>query len=980
MPCNWSTRASSILQSVRVKSLFARPTGRPSHSQLTARTGHCAGLGGGLLPHPQGFRGLATAAAAPVQPDQDPQAVNSIASSIRATTAQLSAAQVSRAAAQAVRLSVRDGNYGDALYVVNSACHSVLQGPLDSAAERPHLQPIDFGCAVSPRLAAHAFLHGLIRGGYTRKAATYAKLMIRCGIPIRTRTLESAISSLVSPPSALPQIGPFARVLPLKPSVDNPTVLQLRKRRVADPSTRAALELLQVARSFGQRRTERMHRVLIETLIMQGEILVASLLFVLLIKDFEVRGRNAVSNEDQAGDNDITYEVLRVPLPSRAATTDVPFPDPRIMQKILAAIDSTRDPGTGVAASQSLQSLAIFAMLLDTGQIGHHRVAGLISSLYDFPKTRAHVWIIRDRRAIRVPAYEYIHGVLKRLIDSLSQEDSSRPAPFLSRRSYNALLNYALRHRLSPKMASAVLQHMCVVRDPPISPDVVTYNILLRSGTLLRQLSISQEAVAALRLDRAGHKHRHLLKRLPPVEQPVAAVPVEATRLRPDAVAGTPELPVQSLEGYPYDEDSARDSHDKAGFAVALRRLTEEATSFPVPSRASPHKLKRDRYTLSSRVSHLTAIGRPDVIATHLFRMLPELVIVDHPATGTLHPDRLPSIDRVKAMKMAVARGPYIYATFINALAKAGEVGLAERVLVLAQHASRASYIPDFAPGVAPWRLTVHAYTAMMQGYARVAHEKVPRHKLHHRYTGTTVLERRIDWRPRSRLRRVSHGYAQFVHMLHEHEKQRRVLTKPQRTRRNALLLYRSMMSGGRSLFDDLIHNSKVRPLRTPYQGLPQSGYQVKPDARFFNAALKLFGPRLERMSKRRCDPAYWHRRLRVSMRGYERSKASSQQWSPMLDKILKAMVATGFEVPLAYRHLLVGKWDPVAFRPASPRRRLLQRPYVYPPTPKGAFRAQGAPVFKTRGLPVLRTTLRRRRWRRSRRKLQGGGDTRTVS
>ncbi|KAI0366194.1 hypothetical protein BV20DRAFT_662158 [Pilatotrama ljubarskyi] len=960
MPCNWSTRASSILHGVQAKFFFGRQARCCPRSQLTAHAGRCTSPSGGLSPQLRGFRGLATAAAATVQTDGDPKNASSVASSIRSTTARLSAAQVSRAAAQAVRLSIQDGNYGDALYVVNSACHSVLQGPLDSGSKQSQLQPIDFGCAVSPRLAAHAFLHGLIRGGYTRKAAIYAKLMMRSGIPIHTRTLEATISSLISPTSPLPKLGPFARFLPQKPSIDNHTVLQLRRGRVADSSARAALELYQAARTFGQRRTERMHRVLIETLIMQGEILVASLLFVLLLKDFEVRWKATVSNEDPGGPNYITHETLRVPLPSRATLADAPFPDPRIMHKILKAVNSTRDPGTDSAASQSLQTLAIFAMLLDTGQIGHSRVSGLIAAMYNCPKTRAHVWILRDGKVVRVPAYEYIHGVLKRLVDSLSQEGASRPAPLLSRRSYNALLTYALRHRLSPKMASTVLQHMCVVRDPPLSPDVVTYNILLRSATLLRQVSLSREALATLRLGRFGLQAQAVAERRPPVEESAPVAGNARPQLHP--VASHSEHRVGSRNEDSREQDGSLAPEDEDEIGTALRRLEEEKLSLPDPGLAPHLRIKRDNYTLTSSVSHLTAIGKPGVVAAKLFRMLPELTIIDHPATGTLHPLSLPFTDRVQAMKRAVARGPYIYATFINALAKAGEVGLAERVFILAQHAERASHIPDFAPGISPWRLTVHAYTAMMQAYARIAHLKVPPSKLRDRYAGTMLLQQRIDWKPRTRLRHVSHGYAQFVHMLNEYEKRRRTLTKPQRSRRNALLLYRSMMSGGRSLFDSLIHNSRVKPLRTPYQGSPQLGYQVKPDARFFNSALKLFGPRPERMSRRRRQPAYWHRRLRVSMREYERTGRPSPQWSPMLDKILRAMVATGFDVPLAYRHLLVGKWDSASVTAVYPRRRLLRRPYAYPPTPKRALKVQAVPVFKTRGLPVWRTTLKRKR------------------
>ena len=62
-----------------------------------------------------------------------------------------------------------------------------------------------------------------------------------------------------------------------------------------------------------------------------------------------------------------------------------------------------------------LQSLAFFAMLLDTGQLHTHRVAGVINALYSCPTTNARVWILRDGQMVQVEAYQYFHDVLKRL-------------------------------------------------------------------------------------------------------------------------------------------------------------------------------------------------------------------------------------------------------------------------------------------------------------------------------------------------------------------------------------------------------------------------------------------------------------------------------------------------------------------------------------------------------------------------------------
>lgn len=841
------------------------------------------------------------------------------------------------------------------MYVVNSACHSVLQGPLDTGVQRSssQLQPIQFGCAVSPRLSAHAFLHGLVRAGYTKKADTYARLMMRAGIPIRARTLESVVSSLVSRSPSLPKFGPFARVIPRKPAIYGPSVMQLRSNRVSDQCTRAAITLLQEARIFGQQRTERMYKVLFGTLLMQGEIIVASLLFVLLLKDFEVRKREVIDNEDPGGPNYITHDNLRISLPSRAALANTPFPNPKFMGKILDVIDAGSDPTVGSRTSQSLQSLAIFAMLLDTGQIGHPRVCSVISSLYRCPRSTANVWILQDGRPRRVNAYAYFHHVLKRLIDSLAAPDPGRRTPWLTRRAYNTLLSYALRHRLSPEMASTVLHHMCVARESPIKPDIVTYNILLRSGTLLQKIEISEATLEALRQGAKAGTLQMMFREL------------EARTAKPLDTATVAEADDAAEPNAPDDEEGDRDvdvspaPRNATELTGPLRRLQAETLILPDRVRKPEGKLKADRYTLSTFVTHLTSTGQPQAVAEMLFKVLPELAIVRHPAKGTALEERVPFVNRAKALKRAVAHGPYVYASLISALTKAGEIGLAESVLILAQRAERASQI-GLAPNIPPWRLTVHAYTAMMQGYAAAAHDRIPLRKRHPSYVGTKLMEPR-DPRGRALTHRHHQGYAKLVHMFNEQDQRDRgdrTLTKPQLSRRNAALLYRSMRSGGRALLGALIPNSKVIVTRGRYSNLPQEGYQVQLDARFFNAALELFAPRPGRLAQHRRSRAWWQHRLQRAMRK-GRSRAAPKV-DVMMCKLAKAMVASGFEVPVGYRHLLAGRVPVSGLQTRRPRRVLVRRPYAFPTPKKDCFEPYSIPTFKTRGLPVRRRRMGR--------------------
>ncbi|KAI1785336.1 hypothetical protein LXA43DRAFT_1038592 [Ganoderma leucocontextum] len=975
MPCNWSTTASLLFRrsyypwtSLRAAkshvtyhnvqqgcSLWRAPS---THSQLYLPTRHGARnsitsqLSYPIQNYTRAYSGGAALASAPsVRIPPQP----SISSTLVSTTSQLSASQVSRAAAQAVRLCIKEGGFGDALYVVNSACYSILRDPLQPPGKEgsvSQLQPISFGRPVSPRLAAHAFLHGLVRGGYARKAQIYAKLMIEAGIPIRTNTLETIITSTLSRPSTLFKLGPFARLTPKKRVDITSATLKLQTGLVSERCARAALELLQTARTFGQQRTERMYRVLVETLLMQGEIIVASLLFVILLQDWELRKlQEGVSQELAKGH--ITYDHLGVAPPHPSKLSDTPYPDMRIMGKILETVKQSfaglSDNEGAKSRLPYLQSLALFAMLLDTGQLHTHRVAVVINALYKCPKTNARVWILRDGQMVQVEAYQYFHDVLKRLIDSLSGQDPSQPPLDMSRRSYNSLLSYSLRHRFSPTMASQILQHMCVDRTPPLSPDIVTFNILLRSGTVLRKLSISEAVLTALRLGSEEFKIEDSPFRKPALDTNEARSSTSDTT--------TDEAP----DPVPADDMPHSD------FLGAKARLSREVFTVPnellAPVLTTGTPLQPSIYTLTTFITHLTSTGRPDAIAAVLFDILPELnvIVADHPATNgsaNLHS----TLSYKCALRQAVTRGPYVYAAMINALVKAGEIGLAERVFILAQQAAIASSNPNFVKHGSPWRLSVHAFTSLMQGYARLALGNLPAYKREREYVGTTLLARDARWQPRAR--HYDAGYAQYVYAMREESAAAaRRHTKRQTSRRNATLLYRAMMTGARSILARFISRSPTTVdsarVRTRRAGTIW-WWRTKPDARFFNAALELFGAASHAERSRQRPSRFWHRRLRRAARRFEQTgEVETDKWTPMLHKIAQAMVAHGFNVPVAYRHLLVGKWQ-VPMTAKRKRKMVIHAPYSFPPpTVHKRQWTHSLPTVKTRGLPV------RRRWRR---------------
>ncbi|KAH9921500.1 uncharacterized protein BXZ73DRAFT_31057, partial [Epithele typhae] len=795
---------------------------------------------------------------------------------------QLTSNQASRVAAQVVRLCAKEGDYIDALYLVNSACDSILKStdsPKLRNSPSRRFRPVEFGQPVSPRLVSHAFLHGLLRGGFVKKATIYASLMVQAGIPIRSQTLET-ITHLTHT-SYLPKFGPFARVLPRRQDLAT-DILKLRIEDVRIPQTRAAMELLQHARTFGHQRTQRMYRNIFATLLMQGELIVGSLLFVMVLKDWELHRAQEAVQEPPA--EWVTYEQIGLSRPTRFTVPNAPYPypDPRLMGKILERIEtvfsSTAKSGISSELGTAMQSLALFAMLLDTGQLKTHRISGLISTMYACPKTTHHVCIWRDGQPVRIHAYTYFHAVVKRIIDSL-EEDHMPSRVRLSRRSYNALLHYSLRHCHSSTMASSVLQHMCVKRDPPVAPDIVTFNILLRSGTLMRNSHISEVALKALRLGVHG------------TESPVAQPP---QTVNPESELVDESIVVRDADGSALITP-IRGSVDPRGSVANLAPSQMQSLDLPAGFATPSDPMKPSRHTLTSYIAHLVNTGKCDSVASSLFSILPELQIVNHPAHPGFNGQPPRKLHYRKALRNAAKHGPHVFAVLVNALCKAGEIGLAERVFILAQKAQMASRIPTFREqGHRSWTLPAAAYTSLLQGYIALARGCVPHPKRRHQHAGTDLLLE--GWQPQARPEEL--GYSQYVHLVGESLASNAWRPSKRRTsRHNARLLVRSMLSGGRKHLEvQITKPDKIWPRLPPHP--PRPWPALKPDARFFNVAWRLFTPSIRR---HRCGGRV------VASRG---SDANGFGWNAadysMMRLLVRSMATHGYDVPRAYPRLLV--------------------------------------------------------------------------
>ncbi|EMD31830.1 hypothetical protein CERSUDRAFT_100060 [Gelatoporia subvermispora B] len=842
----------------------------------------------------------------------------------------LSAAQLSRSAAQAIRHLMREpGTIPQALYLVKSLVYSAKP-----RSQRPPpnpestLAPVDFRRTVSPRLSAHTVLHALIRSGRAMDTTRVAEWMMEQGIVVHSKTRELLILQLRSQSSfAPPQRTHWKYSAPRVP--EGPEVLTLGRGMVADQCTAAAIQLIMKAHEYGHAHTRRTINTIIHWCLLQGEIIVGSLLFVLLVKHLQMRqaaGKASIQAEQQKATgcrekdsvvDPIAWERLRKMMGPRDA-----WPSSKTMKPILDSIRNAladRPPeqyADALPLRLPLQALANLAMLLDTGQLRQQHISAFVQVLYSCPRTNEKVWILNRRGyPAQVEAYSYFHSVLKRICNTYGMNGTSPPRK-LCRRSYNALLHYALRHQMSPELASPILQHMCIHRDPPLRPNIVTCNILLRSAALLRKQSLSQPVLS-------------MLARFPGVQaalfkDPSRAPPATSTSAVP------PLTPVSS-------------------FFKAVQRLRKERLA--TPTNFYGNALAADMHTVTTFIKYLTSTGRPQYVANVLFIILPELGVVDHPtwSSARARAYHIQSREsREQALRRVTTYGPHFFAVVIDALVKAGRTGLAERLWQLAKQAERMSWDPELGLRIKPWFLPVEAYTTMLQNYCN------ERHKAEKSRAETSTKDEFEDpgWRPVAP--ENINGWAKFslgsrqLHTMHSSlDIGRRELTL-----KKGLLLMRSMMSGGRAVWKALLAMQEQSPETAERYQIP------RPDARFFNAALRLFGRDVySSRQPRRRKRLRWQEKLWRAHRGYQIHGRLSPQWTPMLQEAAEHMVAAGHSVPLGYRRLFIGRWTPGTVYVGEPPRHPGVRPRLYPRYPSRNVRPHALPTIKTRGLPLGRTT-----------------------
>lgn len=725
---------------------------------------------------------------------------------------------------------------------------------------------------TSGRLAAHALLHLHLRTGDSYNAGSTAERMIVQNIRIRTGTLEAVINSVCNDATPSAEIAAVC-------VKHGPAVPTLQATNFLYHGPRTAFQLLTLAREQGQRRSISMYSALIKKCVIHGEIVNSSLLYTLLVQDWKAwkDSLKAASVEAAVSVPDPSVQATDVPDNAQPQVPQIevdmiepPYPTAQLLGEITGGIHSMlsqdpRSPGEEGYLQEPLQALAILVSMVDNGHVHFGKLSSIISAVYHCPKTTHRVWVTKDGRLKLVKAYPYFHAFLLRIIKSF-RNGEPLPFPSLDTRSYNALLNYTLRHRLSPAFASVVLEHMCGRPERMLQPSIETFNILTRSGTALGRLDISEAALTALRSVHNASNDS--------IAAPSSSLPVKKKKIT-HASKPHPHSPVPN----------------------AKLKLPAAVLAPDIP-------LSVDAYTLTGFIAHLTSAGESRLVAEALLYALPELSSVDHPTWNHLPLQPYGEIGEhyprgVRLMR-AACLGPHFYATLLHTLAKAGKTGLAERVWLLATQAQRASWIPGFTPEAAPWVLTIHAYTAMLQCYLLEAQRR--------RVPSLLAAEDR-KWTPTAD--RPLRGWAQFVYQ------RAHVKAKPTEAAARVLLM-RAMLSGGEGVYRAL------QDIRTASEIGTLGLVPPAPDRPFFNVALRLFSH----------QPAHLRPDSGPKQRG-GKTAGATPRWTPLVQEVAEAMVAAGYPVPPEFRHLFAGRWEP-GTQDFGPPPTLDRSPYARPAASSG--------------------------------------------
>ena len=738
------------------------------------------------------------------------------------------------AAAEAISLAVRHDNLPDAFHILNTS-------------------------NLSRRLPAHVLLHTLIRHGFTKEASRLSEQMTRARIPPRSRSLNALFTSLAQTPSTTTTTTPVA------PSTRSQLQsLTIQPSLVASSPTRSALRLLLLARQSRQRRTHRMFKALLTLCLINGEIILASLLFGVLVRDWQSRVQLA-EQQPSKDDDDDDLPPEENPTTHKRSTKiyDTPFPAwshlnnmcGYIAQAVSARPPSPHlDPAAHTRYADSIQALANLAHLLDQRILPIGGLTGLLQPMYKSPTADLKVWVWERKRKKKekheVDAQGYFKQVLNRLAAHLPKRHpnsssssscprESAPAP-LTLQTYNTLLHYSLAHAQSRRMADKILHHMVLEHDG-LSPSATTMNILVRA----------------------------------------------AARSRSRSRSGGGGITTEWVKGW---ERKMGHAGNKCGDPVSELRAI--AARYAKNSGATLESVNDDNYALSTRIAALVSRGRPEAVVGALPALLPGVT-----RRWRRRRRRRQCDGQDPAVRRALVYGPVVLTSILNAVMKTGRTGLAEKVWEVMKAAEGLSWVVAPVEGsmLSPWSLGVEAYTVMIQVYGKEARKGA-------------------GYGDGSECGKLVVGWGRLVGRRRGRQRAgRRLKTRVHVGRFMGMKMYREGLRAGsvaRLRFDE--HCAGLEEGVRIWVVKRQLG-MGEPDAKFFNAILDVVvrKPGMTRRSRRSLTRRRARTRLIVKRRKYAWEGRSMRGGVPdgRLREVVRDMGRYGIQVPLLVKRILIG-WD----------------------------------------------------------------------
>jgi len=483
----------------------------------------------------------------------------------------------------------------------------------------------------------------LLTQGSPGEGAQLALTILSKGGRLRHETLHKTVSCLLDPEKLGCQVvGPANR-------------------------TTLAIRLLSCARGANFSPRKETYQAVIEKCISNGDVLEATTLFAALARSWQAY-----------------QEELNQPRSQRAGGkehTTYPRPSYTMLRPIIDSIQDglervTQTSGASERWRKLREALAVLVDLANKQLLPFSRLSSFIKACHGF---RQHLRTVRARNVL-IGNYtssrddhvdSMIHDCLTRFIQRLVPSELETQLLDLHLNTCNALLYYALRFCRSQELASTVLEYMFEYRTPVLQLELSTYNVLLRSSTLLKHNSFAKLVMETWN----GQAGKADLRKI------AAALRTETNRKDKGPLVAPPSV-------------------DPAMWQSSENDIRSCATS------------------LVTYITHWTSVGKPEEIVKFIYQLFPGIdfsqLISRHSATL----DRSISHEYFTSVRRAAHLGPHVVSAILNSAAKTGKIGLVEKLWHLALQAEIASWDCSLSDNYSPWRLSIHSFTSVLQLYA----------------------------------------------------------------------------------------------------------------------------------------------------------------------------------------------------------------------------------------------------------------------